>query len=55
MLARRLCATAGLDHAVAMSGFSADQTKRRAKEVGIQHYLVKPVDSHALARTRRLS
>lgn len=51
-LARRLRAIPGLERAVmaAMSGFSDDQTRRRATEAGIEHYLVKPVEFAVMER-----
>lgn len=51
-LARRLRVTPGLERAVmiAMSGYSDEQAKRSAREAGIEHYLVKPVDFAAMQR-----
>ena len=51
-VARRLRQSPGLDHAliVAMTGYGQDEDRRRSREAGFDHHLVKPVDLDQLEK-----
>jgi PAS domain S-box-containing protein len=51
-VARRLRGEPGLEEVllIALTGYGRDEDRRRCREVGFDHHLVKPVDSDALQR-----
>jgi CheY-like chemotaxis protein len=51
-IARRLRSEPGLTDVllIALTGYGRDEDRRRCREVGFDHHLVKPVDPDALQR-----
>jgi CheY-like chemotaxis protein len=52
-VARRLHAAGDAPRLIAITGYGQPEDVARAREVGIEHYLIKPIDAAELARLLR--